>query len=92
MEDKTKILKRIEEKLDLLNQKISMLSREEIGGLKEIHLKILNMLDTWMGSDEISKIVGYRQEYVSRKINELRKKGLVLEKRTGKKIKYRRVD
>lgn len=94
MEDKRllKILKRMENKLNLLDQKISMLSKEDVTGLKEIHLRIMDMLDSWLSSDELSKIIGYRQEYVSRKLNELKKKGLILEKRTGKKIKYKRVD
>lgn len=86
------LLEKVDKKLDLLNNKLDQVITDEIEteNLKDIHLKILNLLDGWMSTKDLSKVLGYRQEYISRKVAELKKMNLLEEKRKGKKIVYSR--
>ncbi|MFB6089124.1 MAG: hypothetical protein ABEK36_05080 [Candidatus Aenigmatarchaeota archaeon] len=86
------LLGKVDKKLDLLNRKIDKIITDEIEAenLKDIHLKILNLLDGWMSTKDLSKVLGYRQEYISRKVAELKKMNLLEERRIGKKIVYGR--
>jgi DNA-binding transcriptional ArsR family regulator len=59
--------------------------------LKEVHQKILNVLQDWMNTQNLAQVLGYRQEYVSRKVAELKEMGKVDEKREGKNLFYRKV-
>ena len=92
-EELLNILHRLDMKMDLINQKLDKIIKEEINSveIKEIHLKLLNILDSWMSTSDLARIMNYRQEYISRKVAELRKMELVEEKRDGKSILYRRV-
>ena len=87
-------LDRIIELLVKLNQNMEIMANKLGSGgekeTKEIHIKILNMLDSWMSARDLSRILGYRHEYISRMISELKKRGLILEKRGGKSILYMR--
>ncbi|RLJ01244.1 MAG: hypothetical protein DRP11_04760 [Candidatus Aenigmatarchaeota archaeon] len=91
-EELLNILHRLDMKMDLINQKLDKVIKEEINSveIKEIHLKLLNILDGWMSTSDLARIMNYRQEYISRKVAELRKMELVEEKRDGKSILYRR--
>jgi DNA-binding transcriptional ArsR family regulator len=81
-------MKRIVELLESIDQKLGTLVREQ--ELKDIHRRILNLLESWMTTADISKAIGYRQEYISRKVASLKKANLVEEKRIGRKIYYKR--
>lgn len=86
------LLGKVDEKLDLLNKKLDKVIADEIKteNLKDIHLKILNLLDGWMSTKDLSRVLGDRQEYISRKVAELKKMSLLEEKRKGRKIVYSR--
>ncbi len=82
----------IEMKMDLVNKKLDeLLQQKRSKEFKEVHKKILGILNQWMNTQKISEILGYRQEYVSRKISELREMGKIEEKREGKGLFYRKV-
>lgn len=84
-------LVRLEKKIQVLDEKLEKaFDREEKRKLKKIHRKILSMLDSWMSTKNLAKILSYRQEYISRKVSELKKMHLIREKRNGKRILYKR--
>ena len=87
-------LESLDKKLDLINQKLDKVIVEKIESkdVKEIHLKILNMLDGWMNTSDLAKILNFRQEYISRRVGELKKMDLIEEKRQGKNVFYRRIN
>ena len=87
----TKMLQIIEMKMDIVNKKLDeILQQKSSAEFKEVHQKILGLLNEWMNTQTISKALGYRQEYVSRKVSELREMGKLEEKRDGKNLFYRR--
>ena len=87
----TKTLQILEMKLDMISKKLDeLLEHKKSKEFKDIHQKILNILNDWMNTQSISEILGYRQEYISRKISELKEMGKVEEKREGKNLFYRR--
>ncbi|HDI02785.1 MAG TPA: hypothetical protein ENF95_01475 [Candidatus Aenigmarchaeota archaeon] len=87
----TKTLQILEMKLDMISRKLDeLLEHKKSKEFKDIHQKILNILNDWMNTQSISEILGYRQEYISRKISELKEMGKVEEKREGKNLFYRR--
>lgn len=84
-------LERVEKKLDMLNKKLDKVIEDEIETktLKDIHMKIINMLTGgWMGTEDLANALGKRQAYISREVNKLRKMDLVKKERRGKKIFY----
>ncbi|MFP4116111.1 MAG: hypothetical protein ACLFTQ_02800 [Candidatus Aenigmatarchaeota archaeon] len=78
---------RIEGKLDKL-----ITNGTEKSDLKDVHRRIIDLLQSWMSTKNLARILNYRQEYVSRKVSELKNMDLVEEKREGKSILYRRKD
>ena len=54
-----------------------------------VHQKMLGEMAEWRSTAEMADKLGYRQEYMSRKVAELKTNRLVVEKRSGKKIFYR---
>ena len=88
------VLKKIqvlEMKIDLINGKIDkLLERKKQLEVKDVHKRILNLMDTWVNTESLSKVLGYSHEYVSRMVSELKEMGKIEEKRTGKNLFYRR--
>jgi len=88
------VLKKIqvlEMKIDLINKKIDkLLERKKQLEVKDVHKRILNLMDTWVNTESLSKALGYSHEYVSRMVSELKEMGKIEEKRTGKYLFYRR--
>lgn len=87
LEDLNKKMARVDKKLDRV-----ITGGTEESDLKDIHKRILGLLDSWLSTKNLAKILSYRQEYVSRKVSELKKMSLIEEKRDGKSIYYRRKD
>lgn len=85
LEDLNEKMERVDSKLDKVITKGTKKS-----DLKDIHQRILNLLGNWLSTKNLAKILNYRQEYVSRKVSELKKMGLIKEKREGKSIYYKR--
>ena len=86
-----KKLEILEMKMDRINQKLdSLLSEKKSLEFKDVHKRILNILNEWMSTENLAKALGYSQEYVSRKISELKEMGKIEEKRSGKNLYYRR--
>ncbi len=85
-------LNSLDKKMDRMENKLDKVITEntEKSELKDIHQRILNLLGSWMKTKNLAKIMNYRQEYVSRKVSELKKMGVVKEKRDGKSILYKR--
>lgn len=84
-------LTKLEKKLQILDKKFDkFFEKKEEKNLKKIHNKILNLLDSWMSTKNLAKVLSYRQEYISRKVSELKGMNLIREKRNGKRILYRR--
>ncbi|MCK4634955.1 MAG: hypothetical protein KAT37_03715, partial [Candidatus Aenigmarchaeota archaeon] len=78
-------------KMDLINRKLDeLLQQKQSKEFKDVHHKILNILNNWMNTQTISQSLGYRQEYVSRKVAELKEMGKIDEKREGKNLFYRK--
>ncbi len=87
-----KNLQIIEMKMDLINSKRDeLLQQKQVSDFKEIHQKIIEVLSDWTNTQSISQALGYRQEYISRKVAELKEMGKIDEKREGKNLFYRRV-
>lgn len=87
----SKNLQIIEMKMDLINRKLDeLLQQKHVSDFREIHQKILEVLGEWKNTQSISQVLGYRQEYVSRKVAELKEMGKIDEKREGKNLFYRR--
>lgn len=86
------LLKELNEKMVRIDKKLDRVitGGTEESDLKNIHKRILDMLDSWLSTKNLAKVLSYRQEYVSRKVSELKKMGLIEEKRDGKSIYYRR--
>ena len=87
LEDLNQKMERIEGKLDKVITKGT-----EKSDLKDVHKKIMSLLGSWMSTKDLAKVMNYRQEYVSRKVSELKNMGLVKTKREGKSILYKRED
>ncbi len=86
-----KTMQILEMKMDLINRKLDeLLQQKQNKEFKDVHHKILNILNNWMNTQTISQSLGYRQEYVSRKVAELKEMGKIDEKRNGKKLFYRK--
>lgn len=85
-------LENIEDKMEKMEQKMDeyILNGTNEEKLKKIHRRILEMLDNWLSTKDLANILSYRQEYISRKVSDLKKMGLLEEKREGKSIRYRR--
>ena len=87
-----KTMQILEMKMDLINRKLDeLLQQKQNKEFKDVHHKILNILNNWMNTQTISQSLGYRQEYVSRKVAELKEMGKIDEKREGKNLFYRKV-
>jgi len=87
----TKTLQILEMKMDMINKKLDeLLQQKEAKEFKEVHNKILSILNDWTNTQNIAEMLGYRQEYVSRKVSELKEMGKIDEKREGKNLFYRR--
>ncbi len=80
-----KKMNRMEDKLDKV-----ITGNTSKSELKDVHKRILDLLGSWMTTKNLARIMNYRQEYVSRKVSELKKMSLVKEKRDGKSILYKR--
>ena len=86
-----KTMQILEMKMDLINRKLDeLLQQKQSKEFKDVHHKILNILNNWMNTQTISQSLGYRQEYVSRKVAELKEMGKIDEKREGKNLFYRK--
>lgn len=84
-------LGRLERRLDAIEKKLDEVIKElKIRKLRDIHLRILDMLDGWVSTADLAKVLRYRQEYISRKMAELKTMELVEEMRDKRSIKYRR--
>ncbi len=82
----------LEMKMDIINKKLDeLLQQKQSKEFKDVHQKIINVLAEWMNTQSISQMLGYRQEYVSRKVAELKEMGKIEEKREGKNLFYRRI-
>lgn len=92
LEEIHSMLEELNEKMERIDSKLDKVITEgtEESDLKEIHRRILNLLQNWLSTKNLAKILNYRQEYVSRKVSELKNMGLVEEKREGKSIYYKR--
>lgn len=88
----TNVLERLDKKLEILNSKLDKIITGKQPELKEIHMKILNLLNDWTTTYDLAKILNYRQEYISRKVAELKKMKMVEESRTGKSLFYKRAE
>lgn len=87
----SKAMQILEMKMDIINKKLDeLLQQKAAKDLKDVHQKILNVLNSWMNTQNISQTLGYRQEYVSRKVAELKEMGKIDEKREGKNLFYRK--
>lgn len=86
------LLEDLNEKMDRIDSKLDKVITKgtEKSDLKDVHKRILNLLGNWLPTKTLAKILNYRQEYVSRKVSELKKMGLIKEKREGKSIYYKR--
>ncbi len=82
----------LDSKMDRIEDKLDKVITDDTkkSDLKDVHKRILDLLGSWLTTKNLSKIMNYRQEYVSRKVSELKKMGLVKEKREGKSILYKR--
>ncbi|MFP4117048.1 MAG: helix-turn-helix domain-containing protein [Candidatus Aenigmatarchaeota archaeon] len=85
-------LNSLDERMERMEDKLDKVITEDTSesDLKDVHKRILDLLGGWMSTKNLAKIMNYRQEYVSRKVSELKKMGLVEEKRDGKSILYKR--
>lgn len=82
----------IEMKMDMINSKLDeLLQQKRVSDFKEIHQKIIEIIGDWTSTQSISQALGYRQEYISRKVTELKEMGKIDEKREGKNLFYKRV-
>ena len=87
-----KMIQILEMKMDMINRKLDELIQKRVPGeFKDVHMKILEMLGEWMSTQNISSKLGYSQEYVSRKVAELKEMEKIVEKREGKNLFYRKV-
>lgn len=86
------LLQNLNNKMERIDSKLDnvITSGTEKSDLKDVHERILGLLGNWMSTKDLAKILSYRQEYVSRKVSELKKMDLIEEKREGKSIKYKR--
>ncbi|MFP4045818.1 MAG: hypothetical protein ACLFS3_02050 [Candidatus Aenigmatarchaeota archaeon] len=84
----------LDSKLDRIDSKLNKIltGYTDKSDLKEIHMKIIDLLGSWLTTKNLAKIMNYRHEYISRKVSELKKMGLIEEKRDGKSIQYKRKD
>lgn len=84
-------LQRIEAKLDAMDKKLNEVILElKTKKLKDIHLKILELSESWVSTSDLSKVLHYRQEYISRAMGDLRVMDLVEERRDKRNIQYRK--
>ena len=84
-------LQRIEAKLDAMDRKLNEVILElKTKKLRDIHLKILDLAESWVSTSDLSKILHYRQEYISRAMGDLKGMDLVEERRDKKKIQYKK--
>lgn len=81
----------LEMKMDLIAKKLDeLLQQKDTSEIKEVHQKILEVLGDWTNTHNLARSLGYRQEYVSRKVAELKHMGKIDEKREGKNLFYRK--
>lgn len=86
-----KTIRILEMKIDKINKKLDeLLKKRENLQMKDVHKRILNLLTDWMSTERLSDALGYSQEYVSRKISELKEMDKIEEKRSGKNLYYQR--
>jgi len=79
--------------MDIINRKLDRLLEQKVSkDMKDVHRRILSLLNSWMNTESLSKALGYSQEYVSRKMAELKAMGKVHEKKVGKNIYYKSAD
>lgn len=92
LEEMHSLLEELNQKMDRIDGKLDKVITKgtEKSDLKDVHERILNLLGSWMSTKNLAKIMNYRQEYVSRKISELKKMDLIKQKREGKSIYYKR--
>ncbi len=88
-----KSLRIIEMRMDMINRKLDKLIEEKRSvELKDAHRRILNLLNTWMSTENLARALGYSQEYTSRKVSDLKSMGKIQERREGKNIYYKIAD
>jgi len=88
-----KTLQIIEMRIDMINRKLDKLLEEKTSKeLKDVHKRILSLLNTWMSTESLAKALGYSHEYVSRKVADLKLMGKIQERRNGKNIYYKAAD
>jgi len=88
-----KSLRIIEMRMDMINRKLDKLIEEKMSvELKDAHRRILNLLNTWMSTENLARALGYSQEYTSRKVSDLKSMGKIQERREGKNIYYKIAD
>ncbi len=86
-----KTIEVLDMKVDKINEKLNkLLEKKEKLEMKDVHKRILRLLDNWMSTENIAKALGYSQEYVSRKISDLKRMDKIEEKRSGKNLYYRK--
>lgn len=92
LEEIHKKLNSLDKRMDRMEGKLDKVitKNTEESDLKDVHKRILSLLGSWMTTKNLAKIMNYRQEYVSRKVSELKKMGIIKEKRDGKSILYKR--
>jgi DNA-binding transcriptional ArsR family regulator len=86
-------LERVVQLLERIDEKLGRLVEEhELGKLRKSTQRILNLLDNWTTTHDLARILGYRQEYVSRQVAALKRAKLVIEQRQGRRIFYKRTE
>lgn len=89
--DQMALLKKIEAKVEEMDKKLNEVIKEiKIRKLRDIHFKILDLLkDGWVSTSELAKMLNFRQEYISRKVADLKAMDMIDERRIKRTIKYR---
>ena len=77
----------LEAKLDMVMQKLGIEAPKEEG----VHARLLDALVEWRSTRDLAAMMGYRQEYVSRCVAELKRTGRIESKKQGKTVFYRKV-
>lgn len=91
IQEMMKTIRLIEVKIDKINEKLNkLLERKRSLEMKDVHRRILNLLDEWISTESIAKALGYSHEYTSRKVSELKEMDKIEEKRSGKYLYYRK--
>lgn len=76
----------LEARLDFVMKKLSI---NENNGLSAVQAKLMTSLAEWKSTNQLAGALGYRQEYVSRQVAQLKHAGYLEERKTGKTIFYK---